>query len=142
MAVVELNVGHDSFVAQALSDICRDEGIDSQLILATDPYVGMDHTTPHRLVVKADDVPAVEQIVADRFPDLQPANNATPRASDSPLARGDKPSLRERFLAWRRGDGLSRERSDESVPNKVAADEGDMIRHKHSNPGGGWGSNG
>lgn len=70
MAVVELNVGNDSFVAQALSDICRDEGIEAQLILATDPYVGMAHTTPHRIVVNEGDLPAVKQIVTDRFPQL------------------------------------------------------------------------
>lgn len=70
MSVVEMNVGHDSFVAQALSDICLDEGIENQLILASDPYVGMDHTSPHRLVVDPDRVEAVEQIVADHFPEL------------------------------------------------------------------------
>lgn len=53
-----------------------------------------------------------------------------------------KPTLWQRYLAWREGDGVSRERSEESSPNKVAADEGDVIRHKHSNLGGGWGSNG
>ena len=42
------------------------------------------------------------------------------------------------FLTWRRADGVAPARHiDDSVPNKVDADQGDVTRAKYSNRSGG-----
>ena len=47
----------------------------------------------------------------------------------------------DRFLHWRRAEGVAPvQHVEDSVPNKVDADQGDVIREKFSNRGGGWGT--
>jgi len=45
-------------------------------------------------------------------------------------------------MKWRRAEGVKMPPGEDKVPNKVAADEGDVIREKYSNRGGGWGGMG
>lgn len=51
--------------------------------------------------------------------------------------RGIK-ALWRRYMAWRNAAAVIPQ--VEKVPNKVDGDEGDIIRHKYSNRGGGWSS--
>ena len=48
--------------------------------------------------------------------------------------------LWQRYLVWRQGEGVTMPPEPERAPNKVDADEGDVIREKYSNRGGGWSS--
>ncbi len=64
-SAVEVAVSGDATNAQMISAELDARSIEHQLILASDPYVGLDHTSPHRIVVSADDEANVRQIVTD-----------------------------------------------------------------------------
>jgi len=62
---IEVAIAGDATNAQMISAELEARSIEHELILASDPYVGLDHTTPHRLVVGEGDADEVRQIVID-----------------------------------------------------------------------------
>lgn len=62
---IEVAIAGDATNAQMISAELEARSIEHELILASDPYVGLDHTSPHRVVVSESDADEVRQIVAD-----------------------------------------------------------------------------
>lgn len=62
---VEVAIAGDATNAQMISAELEARSIEHELILASDPYVGLDHTSPHRVVVGEANADEVRQIVAD-----------------------------------------------------------------------------
>ena len=60
----ELSVGDDLVLAQAMAASLDAENIDAELVLSSDPYVGLAHSSPHRLMIKERDVEAARPILA------------------------------------------------------------------------------
>ena len=61
--VVTIPVGDDLVLAQALAASLDEEQIEAELVLSSDPYVGLDHSSPHRLMIHERDLAAARPII-------------------------------------------------------------------------------
>lgn len=68
-AVHTISVGDDIVLAQALAASLAAEGIETELVLSSDPYVGLNHTSPHRLMIRESDAEAARPIIAAHLGD-------------------------------------------------------------------------
>ena len=62
--VVRLDVGNDIFQAQVIVAACRSEGLRVELLRNDYPETGLFHSLqPSYLLVRAEDVPRVQEII-------------------------------------------------------------------------------
>lgn len=61
--VVEVVVGDDAFVGQAIVDVLGGEGIDAVFVESHDQYVGLQYATPHKVLLRQADVDAARPII-------------------------------------------------------------------------------
>lgn len=67
--VVTIPVGDDIVLAQSLAASLAEEGIEAELVLSRDPYVGLEHTSPHRLMIHQGDLEMARPLIAGHFED-------------------------------------------------------------------------
>ena len=67
--VTSVSIGADIVLAQALAASLAEEGIEAELVLSSDPYVGLEHTSPHRLMIRESDVAIARPIIAAHLQD-------------------------------------------------------------------------